>query len=154
MIETLAKQKGDAEALVAAKSRDLSKAFSFLEIAEIYKAAGNDEAALEWAERGTRAFPVNTDGRLREFLIEEYYRRKRHSEAIAIAWTSFLERPGLDAYQGLYHSALRANHWSEWREKALTLLHEEIAAKKKQPSKSAWGPPLRADHSHLVEIYL
>ena len=154
MMETLAKQKGDVESLVAAKSRDLSEAFSFLEIAQIYKAAGNDEAALEWAERGIRAFPVNTDGRLREFLIEEYHRRKRHSEAIAIAWTSFLERPGLDAYQGLRHSALRANQWPEWRQKALALLRERIAAKKKQLSKSAWGPPLRADHSHLVEIYL
>jgi hypothetical protein len=77
-METLAKQSGDFEALVAVKSRDLSLPFGFLEIAQIYKAAANDQAALEWAERGARAFPVHTDGRLREFLIDEYHRRGRH----------------------------------------------------------------------------
>ena len=63
IMETLAKQTGDVEALVALKSRDLSEAFVFLEIDQIYKAAGDGEAALEWAERGARAFPVNTDAR-------------------------------------------------------------------------------------------
>lgn len=154
IMETLAKQTGDVEALVAVKSRDLSEAFSFLEIAEIYKAAGNKDAALEWAERGSRAFPVHTDGRLRDFLIEEYHKRGRHDEAIAIAWTSFREHPGLDAYQGLHHSALRAKQWPQWREKALALLREDIAGEKKHPLKGQWGSPARADHSDLVEIYL
>jgi uncharacterized Zn finger protein len=154
IMETLAKQTADVEALVTVKSRDLSEAFSFLEIAQIYKAAGNDDAALEWAERGARAFPANTDGRLRDFLIEEYHRRGRHNDAIAIAWTSFRERPDVDAYAGLHKSACRAKQWPEWREKALALLREEIAARKKQPSKDEWGPPARADHSELVKIYL
>ncbi|MHB8539897.1 MAG: SWIM zinc finger family protein [Candidatus Acidiferrales bacterium] len=154
IMETLARQEGDIEGLVAVKSRDLSEAISFLEIAQIYKAAGNDDAALEWAERGARAFPANTDGRLRKFLIDEYQRRKRHDEAIAIAWTSFREHPGLDSYQGLNHSAFCAKQWPEWREKALALLREEIAAQRKQIPKNGWGPPTRADHSELVEIYL
>ncbi|MHB8412077.1 MAG: DUF6880 family protein [Candidatus Acidiferrales bacterium] len=154
IMETLARQEGDIEGLVAVKSRDLSEAISFLEIAQIYKAAGNDDAALEWAERGARAFPANTDGQLRKFLIDEYQRRKRHDEAIAIAWTSFREHAGLDSYQGLNHSALCAKQWPEWREKALALLREEIAAQRKQIPKNEWGPPTRADHSELVEIYL
>jgi uncharacterized Zn finger protein len=153
-METLVKQTGDVKTLVAVKSRDLSEAFSFLGIAEIYKASGNDQGALEWAERGSRAFPVHTDGRLRDFLIEEYHKRGRHDEAIAIAWTSFRERPGLDAYQGVHHSALRAKQWPQWREKALALLREDIAGKKKQPGKSQWGPPAHEDHSHVAEIFL
>jgi uncharacterized Zn finger protein len=154
IMETLARQTGEVEALVAVKSRDLSQAFSFLDIADVYKAVGNDQAALEWAERGARAFPVNTHGRLREFLIEGYEKQGRHDEAIAIAWTSFREHPGLDAYQGLHHSALRAKQWPSWREKALALLRENIADKKMQPGKNQWGPPARTDHSRLVEIYL
>ncbi len=154
ILETLALQTGDVEALVAVKSRDLSDAFSSCQIAEIYKKAGNDDAALEWAERGARAFPVHTDGRLREFLIEEYHRRGRHNDAIAIAWTSFRERPDVDAYAGLHKSACRAKQWPEWREKALALLREEIAARKKQPPRNEWGPPTRAHHSELVKIYL
>jgi len=154
ILETLTLQTGDVEALVAVKSRDLSDAYSFCQIAEIYKKAGNDDAALEWAERGARAFPVHTDGRLREFLIKEYNRRGRHNDAIAIAWTSFRERPDVDAYAELHKSACRAKQWPEWREKALALLREEIAARKKQPSKDDWGPHARADHSELVKIYL
>lgn len=154
IMETLAKQTGDVEALVAVKSRDLSEAFSFLEIAEVYKAAGNVDAAIEWAERGARAFPVHTDGRLRKFLIEEYYSRGRHDEAIAIAWTSFREHASLDAYQGLHHSALRTKQWPQWREKALTQLREEVAGKRKPSQKAQWPSRARADHSDLVEIYL
>jgi uncharacterized Zn finger protein len=153
-METLARQSGEVEELVAVKSRDLSDAFSFLGIAEIYKAAGNKDAALEWAERGSRAFPVRTDGRLREFLIDEYYRRGWHDKAIGIAWTSFRERPSLNEYRGLHHAALRTKQWPQWREKAIALLLEDIGSKKKQTPRGSWGPPLHADHSDLVEIYL
>jgi tetratricopeptide (TPR) repeat protein len=154
IMETLAKQSADIQALVAVKSRDLSEAFSFLEMAQIYKAAGNDDAALEWAELGARAFPANTDGRLRDFLIEEYYKRARPDEAIALAWKSFRERPGLDAHAVLHKSACRVKQWPEWRERALTLLREEIAARRNYPPKSEWGLPAPCDHSELVKIYL
>ena len=90
----------------------------------------------------------------RGFMIEEYHRRGRHDEAIAIAWTSFREHPRLDAYQCLHHSAVRAQQWPQWRQKALTLLREHIAGKRKQPPKNQWGPPTLADHSDLVEIHL
>ncbi len=154
IMDALAMQTGDVEALVAVKSRDLSNAFSFLQIAETYQKAGNDDAALEWAERGVRAFPDHTDERLREFLIEEYHRRERHDDATAIAWTSFKERVGLSEYQKLYKSAHRAKQWPEWHEKALVLLRKDIAARKKQRLKKDWWGPARADHSVLVEIYL
>jgi uncharacterized Zn finger protein len=151
IMETLAKQSGDVEALVAVKSRDLSFALSFLEIAEIYKSAGKDDLALEWAERGARAFPERTDGRLREFLTKEYRHRKRHQDAIAIAWLSFRERPDLDNYVNLHKTARRAGHWSKWRERALALLRDEIAAANKRQAKLGWGRP---DHSRLVDIFL
>jgi uncharacterized Zn finger protein len=154
IMETLAKRRGDVEALVAVKSRDLSLAFGFLEIAQLYKADSNDQTALEWAERGARAFPAHTDGRLRKFLIDEYHGRGRHDEAITLAWTSFCEHPHLDAYQGLHHSAQRAKQWPRWREKALTLLREEVNAQKKQSPKDQWGHSARPDRSDLVEIFL
>ena len=151
-METLVAQTGDVDALVAVKSRDLSEAFNFLGIAEIYKAVGDKDIALEWAERGARAFPARLDGRLREFLIEEYHRRGRHNEAMVITWTSFRERPSLDTYQGLHRSAIRANQWSDWRDKALAQLREHIAAKKSGPSK--FGLAANRDHSQIAEIFL
>jgi tetratricopeptide (TPR) repeat protein len=154
IMETLAEQTGDVEALVAVKARDLSDAYSFLKVAEIYKQAGRDDAALEWAERGARAFPTNTDSRLRDFLIEEYHKRARHDEAMAIAWSCFSERPGLHTYKTLHKSARRANRWPPWREKALTLLREEIVGEKKPSSGARWGATEHGDNSDLVEIFL
>lgn len=40
IMETLAQESGDIEALVAIKRRDLSQAYAYLEIAEIYKVSG------------------------------------------------------------------------------------------------------------------
>ena len=39
IMETLARQSGDIEALVAVKARDLSSAYAFLQIMEIYRDA-------------------------------------------------------------------------------------------------------------------
>ena len=73
IMEKLARQTGDVEQLVAVKSRDLSIAYHFLEIAEEYKKGGKADLAIQWAERGIRAFPERTDSRLREFLAKEYH---------------------------------------------------------------------------------
>lgn len=37
-------------------SRDLSSSFRFLEIAELYAKVGRRDAALDWAERGIKAY--------------------------------------------------------------------------------------------------
>ena len=70
IMEDLARQTGDVEAVVAVKKRDLSLAYHYLEIAETYKSARQHDLALEWAELGVKAFPKRTDSRLREFLAE------------------------------------------------------------------------------------
>lgn len=61
IMETLARQTSDVEALVAIKARDLSNAYIFLQIAEIYREAKQPDQALAWAERGVKAFPDRTD---------------------------------------------------------------------------------------------
>lgn len=158
IMETLARQSGDTEALVAIKSRDLSHAYAYLRIAEIYKQARQHDQALEWAERGVRAFPQRTDSRLREFLADEYHRRKRYDEAMALIWAEFCEAPDLDRYQKLKAHADRIDQWTDWRQRALALTRETIAKAKRETRRPAgahqwaWAP--RADHSTLVRIFL
>lgn len=154
MMEALAKQQGDIEALVAVKSRNLSLPYAFLQIAQIYKSSGNSQAALEWAERGVRAFPGDGDKRLYKFLIDEYHGRKRHDDAIAIAWLGFCEHPRLDEYKSLRRGALRAKKWRQWRKNALALLHERINCQTQGPGKHGPRESARANHSDLIEIYL
>lgn len=155
ILERLAWAAGDIEALVAIKSRDLSRPWSYLQIAEIYKEAGKLDLAVEWAEKGIRDFPKQTDSRLRTFLADEYAARRRHGEALDLLWANFADAPGLAAYQELKKLAEKAKAWPDWRERALALLRER-AAKATSLPKARW-PPFDfggGAASQLVEILL
>jgi len=151
MMESLARASGDVDAVVAVKSRDLSHAYAFYQIAQLYQDAGRHDDALAWAERGRQAFPERTDARLRQFLIEEYHRRDRHDEAMAIVWQAFTESPALPAYQQLEDHAARIAQWPQWRERAWALLREQVASANTARS-SPWTPNI--GHSELVRILL
>jgi uncharacterized Zn finger protein len=154
IMETLAWQTGDVEAVVAVKERDLSLAYHYLQIAEIYKNAGKHDVALEWAERGVKAFPERTDSRLREFLAGEYHRRKRHDDAMGLIWAEFIESPGLEQYKDLKAHAARISQWKPWREKSLEYLREHIGRAKSQSQRDRWPWYSKVDHSELVRIFL
>lgn len=152
IMESLARVKGDLEALVAIKTRDLSSAYRYLEIAQIYKEAGKRDEALNWAEKGLRAFPDQTDSRLREFLADEYHRRKRHDEAMTLVWDNFVDSPYLGSYEQLKEHAKRAGQWPDWREQALSHIRKQIREQNAQTRQTR--PPWEAypRHSELVEI--
>jgi uncharacterized Zn finger protein len=154
IMETLARQTGDVEAVVAIKKRDLSLAYHYLQIAETYKNAKKRDLALEWAERGVKEFPERTDSRLREFLAKEYHRCKRHDDAMALIWAEFTESPSLEEYRNLKAHAERVAQWKPWREKALEYLRNSIEAAKSERPKDRWAWYRKADHSELVRIFL
>jgi uncharacterized Zn finger protein len=154
IMETLTCLNGDIEAIVAVKKRNLSSAYAFLQIAEAYQQARKYDLALEWAERGLRAFPHQTDWRLREFLAAEYHRRKRHDEAMALIWDTFTEQPALAQYQNLKSHADRIGQWSAWRGKALAAIRERIAEAKGPSQRTRWPLLIRGDHTELVRILL
>ncbi len=154
VMETLAKQSGNLEDLVAAKSRDLSIALRFLDIAEIYRNAKHRDKALEWAERGLAAFPIKTDVRLRDFLIEEYLHRGLGEKAIALSWAQYKENPYLENYKKLKKVADKLNDWKEWRDKALVHLRNCITRAYSERSKLRYGRAEAQDQSPLVELFL
>ncbi|HXJ91508.1 MAG TPA: SWIM zinc finger family protein [Terriglobia bacterium] len=158
IMEALAGLTRDVEARVAVMSRDLSTAYNFLRIAETYKQAGKRDKALEWAERGVREFPKQTDSRLREFLADEYHHRKRHEEAMQLVWANFSDQHSLGAYQNLAGHAERAGAWQAWRERALAEIRSGIEARKRteRPRAGYWGSPFDCDvgRSTLVEVFL
>jgi uncharacterized Zn finger protein len=153
-METLARQSGDVEAVVAIKRRDLSHAYAYLEIAETYREAREHDLALEWAERGVKAFPERTDPRLREFLAEEYHRRKRYAEAMELVWSEFTDLADLSQYQNLKRHAGRCRQWPVWREKALDHLRGRIAQAKRESEGRRWGWAAPSDHTELVRVFL
>lgn len=145
IMETLARQTGDVETLIEVKKRDLSKPYSYLEIAETYKKAKKHDLALEWAEKGVKAFPDRPDDRLHDFLAGEYHRLKRHDEAMALVWKGFKGAPHIDEYRKFKGHADRTGQWPAWREKALDYMRKRVAERR---------GPWRADHSQLVRVFL
>ena len=156
IMESLAQASGDIEQLVMVMGRDLSSAYSYLKIAEVYREARQYDNALLWAENGLKAFPDRTDARLREFAAEEYHRRRRHDDAMKLMWAEFLERPILEIYKTLERHATKAGAWPEWRERALAEIRLRIA-KAKQKAHGQTRPrwlPAEDTNSPLVEIFL
>jgi uncharacterized Zn finger protein len=158
IMEALARQSDDHDSLVEIKRRDLSHAYSFLQIAEIYREAGRHDKALDWAEQGIKSFP-RADSRLVEFLAVEYHRRSRHDDAMTLIWNQFVEWPYLQNYRELKAHALKVRpdrDWPAWRDKALThlrgVIEKEKQGEKTSKNHSDWAR--HADNSRLVEVFL
>jgi uncharacterized Zn finger protein len=151
MMELLARMDGDLEALVAIKRRDLSQPHDFLEIAELYRGAGDHDSAMDWARRGLDAFP-DRDSRLQLFLADEHHRRGEHEQAMELVWTVFSSRPAFEGYRLLHEHAVRARSWPAWRERALAALREDAAARTTRVG--AFHAHHRPDRSQLVRVFL
>lgn len=152
MMEGLARVTGDVDALVAVKANDLSHAYHYVQVVELYRDAGRFDDALEWAEKGLAAFPKRTDFRLLEVLADEYHRRGRHDDALDLMWSAFAESPGPVSYERLCQHVKRAGRWDEYRPKALDYLRSDIAQRKSGGQSNRWSRP--ADHSDLVTVFL
>jgi tetratricopeptide (TPR) repeat protein len=153
IMEHLAKASGDVKELVAIKARDLSLPYCYLDIAAIWTQAGQPDKALEWAERGLKAFPERPDNRLRDFLAAAYLQRERNDEALQLTWIQFEERPSLEYYKKLHDVAGKLGLWLEQRDRALAKVAEAIA--REAGATSHWKPqPSIPNYSLRVEIAL
>jgi uncharacterized Zn finger protein len=127
IMESLARLSGNIEELVAIKSRNLSSAYHYMAIAEILSKDGQDDKALDWAERGLQAFPKAQDNQLRDFLVGAYLQRNRNDEALQLTWVQFEERACLEQYKKLHAVAVQCGVWPEQRERALARVAKVIA---------------------------
>ncbi|MDO8436698.1 MAG: SWIM zinc finger family protein [Nitrosomonadaceae bacterium] len=153
IMERLAEASGDVEELVAIKSRDLSLGYHYLEIAEIWTKAKQSDKALEWAERGLKAFPERPDNRLRDFLVAAYLKRKRNDEALQLTWIQFEEQPILEHYKKLHDVSGKLGLWPKQRDRALARVAEVIA--REASTTNRWKPkPSAPNYSLRVEIAL
>ena len=154
IMESLARQTADVDALVVVLERDLSSSWNFLRIAEAYRTAQFPDKALMWAERGLAAFVKHPDTRLQDFLIDEYLRRGRSDEALALCWQQFHDQPALETYRKLRAAANPLQVWPAWRDKALAFLRADITKDFTARASSRYGRAAAPDQSRLVEILL
>lgn len=151
IMQSLAQRSGSLANRIAVEERDLSIGYRFLQIAELCREHGEDDAALEWAERGMAAFAEDPDPRLRAFLVEEYRRRGRNAEALEHSLQAFGARPALETYRELATDAKALGQWEEHRPAALALLRRPA----QDLPEAARHPSLRGRGcSQLVRVLL
>ena len=151
IMQALAQSSGNLAGLIAVEERDLSIGYRFLQIAELCREHGEDDMALEWAERGMSAFAEDPDSRLRAFLIEEYRRRGRSTEALEHSVQAFNARPTLESYRELATDAKPLGEWEERRRAALSLLGRP----EPDPPGAVRHPSLRGrGYSELVRVLI
>lgn len=142
IMERLARQTGDVEALVAVLVRDLSEPFRYLRIAEAYAKAGDDAKACKWAEKGLATFPKNRDRRLVDFLVELHTRMGQHEDALRLAWERYVAG---GSYETLRKRAVEAGVEARVRDEALAHVRALVC-----PTSAAANIP----RERLVEIHL
>lgn len=138
IMEQLAKADGNIDELVAIKAKDLSSSYRYLAIAEILAKTSRDDEALDWAERGLKAFPHRPHNDLRDFLVSAYLQRKRNDEALELTWVQFAEHPGLEPYKKLHQVAGKIDRWPEQRKRALAWLDRTITSEASATNR--WKP--------------
>ncbi|MFJ2478209.1 SWIM zinc finger domain-containing protein [Streptomyces sp. NPDC087659] len=141
LVERLLKAEGDVDALVTLYAKDLlPSGITHLRIAEELDAAGREDEALAWAERGLRdtADEVHIDGRLADYVCDRYARAGRTAEAVIVRRDRFRMERSLSAYQQLRHAAQVVDCWESEREAALAILREDAR-------KGSYGGPVLMD---------
>jgi len=137
IMEALATLSGSLADQIAVHQRDLASPYRFLEIAELCRAHGEDDLALEWAQRGMSAFQTAPDQRVRRFLIEEFRRRDQPSDALEQSAAGFLAHPTLETYRELAADATALSEWPRRREAALAVLSSpapDVPGSRRHPS--------------------
>lgn len=151
IMTTLARHDGDVDALIELLKRDLSEPHSYLEIVHTCSRENRHDEALKWAEEGRKTFAREARYPFHDFLVEEYQRRGRRDETIALCWERFTGAPSLRNYEELKKSAERASSWPSWQEKALSWLRE-ARSRKARAAHHSWR--FAGGGSLLVEIFL
>lgn len=154
IMEAIARDSGDVEAVVAVKAKDLSSPYSYLQIAELYWEAKQVDCAIDWAVRGLKDFPQEKDSRLVEFLAHAYHHKRRHAEAMDLVWDLFVARPDIEEYTRLLKHAKRARARNAWRRRALQHLEDkaERDPERKRTSRMWWSSGYTQET--LVRIHL
>jgi uncharacterized Zn finger protein len=149
----MAIQRGDINALVAIKTRDLSSPLNFLRLAELLREHQRFDEALAWAEQGMTAFPNDhRQDDLIAFAIDEYLRRKNPDTVEKLAWERFERQPDCASFFLLLKVAKQIGRLDALRRKAFEHLEARVATEEGSEKKpSPWAPCAR---NTLVEIHL
>lgn len=156
-MERRADQQRIGDQLIAFKSRDLSEASAYLDLAQLCLRAGRFEEATEWAKQGSAVCCGRAGDELRGFLIDVCEQGGRGEEAVELLLQDFVARPRWWLYRQVKKLAMRLDQWPERREQVLEVLRQRPAAvgvSSAAKSKQRVQLDDPRDNSDLVGIWL
>ncbi|MDR3475083.1 MAG: SWIM zinc finger family protein [Devosia sp.] len=109
LADDCAARRGDVDARIAVRKRDLGHAYDYLGVVDMLVAAGRDADALVWAREGLFVFEDVPDDRLVAAALPLFERAGLQAEAEQLVWNSFTAKPSRALFDKLMERPLRAD---------------------------------------------
>jgi tetratricopeptide (TPR) repeat protein len=140
ILDFFAEQDGDVDTRVALRTKGLSSAWKYLQLAEFCCAHGREDEPLCRAEEGLWLFEDDRpDERLVAFAAELLIKAGRSEDAEAHLWRAFENLPSLELYKRIRRLASE-----EGRDRAVKFLDARLAALRDDAEQAAYVAALKA----------
>lgn len=104
MLDRFAAARGDLQARIDIRKRDLSHPGRYLDLAKLCEEHGRTAEAIKWVEDGLFIFEDNHDDRLVLYAADLFMRHGRADERSALLWRAFARTPSIDLHKKLVHN--------------------------------------------------
>ncbi len=128
LLELLAGLGGDIEAQIEIMARDLSSSDAYLRIANLCFQSGEPIRAMEWAERGIRAFPNDPRSRLPLLAAVIHQDFGRLDQSVQVLREAFDRNPGQETAVALRMFAEPIKQWLPMLDDVVKSLRRKLAA--------------------------
>jgi uncharacterized Zn finger protein len=131
MLDRFAADRGDLQARIDIRKRDLSNPGRYLELAKLCEEHGRTDEAIKWVEDGLFIFEDNRDDRLVLYAADLFLRHDRADDRSALLWRAFARSPSADLHKKLVHN-LKGNSRVQVTDRAI----ERIKTRKPDAGRS------------------
>jgi uncharacterized Zn finger protein len=104
MLDRFAANRGDLQARIDIRKRDLSNPGRYLDLAKLCEEHGRTDEAIKWSEDGLFIFEDNRDDRLVLYAADLFMRHGRADDRLALLWRAFARNPSIDLHKKLVHN--------------------------------------------------
>jgi uncharacterized Zn finger protein len=101
MLDRFAADRGDLQARIDIRKRDLSHPGRYLDLAKLCEEHGRTDQAIKWVEDGLFIFEDNRDDRLMHYAADLFIRHGRADDGSALLWQAFAQNPSIDLHKKL-----------------------------------------------------
>jgi uncharacterized Zn finger protein len=121
MLDRFAADRGDLQARIDIRKRDLSHPGRYLDLAKLCEEHGRTAEAIKWVEDGLFIFEDNHDDRFVLYAADLFLRHGRTEDRSALLWRVFARSPSINLHKQLVHN-LRGDNRVQVTDRAIELI--------------------------------